>query len=590
LEGTRTAILEEIRHWAIDARSKPVFMLVDQAGTGKSTIAASMIEEWSKSWRMGAQFHFAKPATVTAENLACTLCRGIAEKIPEIRSRITTAITVHSEFLEDPLSAQLEWLVFTPLREERDELVATLHAVRKEKLDKDAMEVPENRIRLKRVDPDVQEAEKVYLEALEAVQDRPQDQEELKALEDSYIGYLVSLEGALANTLDNPPIIVIDALNECSAEDRAIILRSILRPVSSPYPFKLFLTSRPEHDIIARIEKSGSLIRRPEHSLLSSSNSPDQDISIYATKYLQDLLNPVQLSQFVKRANGLFIWASTAREFLNVTKPLVIGRFSLLMKPILKGSPLYALYAEILTAAASKHAYEIVLLKKVLQVIAVSREPLKVTAMDQILGVSPESGGSTTATIVASLRSVLSDGARGQPVHVLHPTFIEYLQSDLQPETFRFPLDGANALLAGGCLATLNEQLRYDICGVTIPSAPTPLNNDIADLKERLRKRTTSGLRYAAIYGLDHIAPISTNSKVMSRLQVFFQKRLLYWMELMSLLGKVSPLLRSVQALMARIQDVVKGEEGGEYNEEKKDTHKKLRTVLLFTSIYNDLY
>ncbi|CAG8677904.1 472_t:CDS:2, partial [Acaulospora colombiana] len=160
LKGTRTAALDEIRSWAVDPKSKPVFALVDQAGTGKSTIAASMVDEWSKSWRMGAQFHFNKPAIVTAESLATTLCKGIAEKIPEIRGRITAAINVHSEFMQDPISAQLEWLVFTPLREERDDLVATLHAIRKEKIEKGAMEVPEERPRSKRGDSNVQEAER----------------------------------------------------------------------------------------------------------------------------------------------------------------------------------------------------------------------------------------------------------------------------------------------------------------------------------------------------------------------------------------------------------------------------------------------
>ncbi|PVF93849.1 WD40 repeat-like protein [Serendipita vermifera] len=573
LKGTRTAVLDEIRSWAVDPKSKPVFALVDQAGTGKSTIAASMVDEWSKSWRMGAQFHFTKPAIVTAESLATTLCRGIAERIPEIRGRITTAINAHSEFMHDPISAQLEWLVFTPLREERDELVATLHAIRKEKVEKGAMEAPEERPRSKRGDSNVQEAERVYLKAVEALHDRPLDQEELKALEESYIAYLAALEEVVIAALDNPPIIVIDAFNECSIEDRAVVLRSILRPLSHPYPFKVFLTSRPEQDIITRIEKSVNLIRRSEHSLLSKSNA--SDVSIYAEKYLQDVLNPVQLTQFVKRANGLFIWASTAREFLNVTKPLVMGRFSLLLKPILRGSPLSALYSEILTAAASKHAYEIVLLKKILQVVAVSREPLKLSAMDEILGLSSELGGSTASTIVASFRSVLSDGAHSEPVQVLHPTFLEYLQSDSQPETFRFSLDAAHALLASGCLATLNEQLQYDNCGVARPGAPTPLNSEVENLKGRIRKKTTSGLRYAAIHGLWHVAPLSTTNKATSRLQVVFQKRLLYWIELMSLLGKVHPFLHSVQALKARIQDA-QGEEG-DNSEERKEIQKKLR-------------
>src|SRR4051794_8648754 len=42
-EGTRTAILERIRRWIADENTQqPIFSLMDLAGTGKSTIAATV--------------------------------------------------------------------------------------------------------------------------------------------------------------------------------------------------------------------------------------------------------------------------------------------------------------------------------------------------------------------------------------------------------------------------------------------------------------------------------------------------------------------------------------------------------------------
>jgi hypothetical protein len=118
-------------------------------------------------------------------------------------------------------------------------------------------------------------------------------------------------------------IVVIDALDECSMADRGKILDSLLAFIredrSGPCPLKILLTSRPEPDITSRIDTPAynNLVRRLNFSLWPTQDPSNQeDIRLYTAEHLSDLLTAKQMDRFVARAEGLFIWAATARHFL----------------------------------------------------------------------------------------------------------------------------------------------------------------------------------------------------------------------------------------------------------------------------------
>jgi hypothetical protein len=109
----------------------------------------------------------------------------------------------------------------------------------------------------------------------------------------------------------------------------------------------------------------------------------------------------------------------------------------------------------------------------------------------------------------------------------------------------------------------LLDKLKYDILEVMQPKAFAPLNKEIEDLEERIQNKTTNGLRYAAVYGLSHVA-FSLTVEVAGKLREFFEKKLLFWVEYMSYLGKIYPLLSSVHFLSKYLKEVM-STEGGDW-------------------------
>jgi MoxR-like ATPase len=173
-EGTRMEMLDGITQWATNANAEPMLALVDQAGTGKSTIAAHMTRKWEKEGSLLARFFFSKPSTVTANGFASTLAKDMKKSVPSLRPLVLAALKEHNDFSSCPLQQQLDWLVYTPLK-----------------------------------------------------------------------------------SLNESRILVIDALDECSKADRAVLLNSTLDFITSSdagsCPLKVLLTSRPEDDIVTRI-------------------------------------------------------------------------------------------------------------------------------------------------------------------------------------------------------------------------------------------------------------------------------------------------------------------------------------------------
>ena len=87
LEGTREKTRAAIGEWADEKGSdKPIFLLQDVAGSGKSTVANHMFGEWTREKRLVARFFFSRDKTTRSTNLFCsTVATAFTELDPTFK-------------------------------------------------------------------------------------------------------------------------------------------------------------------------------------------------------------------------------------------------------------------------------------------------------------------------------------------------------------------------------------------------------------------------------------------------------------------------------------------------------------------------
>ena len=77
LDGTRVDILQRIREWASSSDSPNIFLLTGIAGTGKSTVARTIAEEFKEKKKLGCYIFFERGKT-DSSTITSTVIRTIA--------------------------------------------------------------------------------------------------------------------------------------------------------------------------------------------------------------------------------------------------------------------------------------------------------------------------------------------------------------------------------------------------------------------------------------------------------------------------------------------------------------------------------
>ena len=91
---TRTKVLEDIQSWADSTTAAPMCWLSGPAGTGKTTVAHTIAEEYDKRGRLAATFFFWRKTGDRDDinKLAATLALQIAHKIPPAKEQMEEAL------------------------------------------------------------------------------------------------------------------------------------------------------------------------------------------------------------------------------------------------------------------------------------------------------------------------------------------------------------------------------------------------------------------------------------------------------------------------------------------------------------------
>jgi energy-coupling factor transporter ATP-binding protein EcfA2 len=372
-----------------------------------------------------------------------------------------------------------------------------------------------------------------------------------------------------------PVVIILDALDEGgSRQKRKELLDAFATELQKlPSYVKVLITSRDEPDIRAILGDMGISSRADVKS------ETEGDIRAYLKFRLSclskqyphipnDWPGEQSLDELVRRADGLFIWASVACNFIddNYSYDPDLGLQKLTsLENADRGEAeggLDNLYLTVLRGAfASQTGDTRNHFQHVVGAIVAVKEPLAIQTLDALLGLRrdtlqaplrlPEAKLvlTSSAGFISNLNPILrNDEASEGRVRVLHASIIDFFLDKQRSKEFHIDISGRNRMLAGRCIDRMRAFLKRDICSF---NSPTKLNRDIEDLEARIRAHFPRDFQYACRFWAEHLADAPHNDQeLLLEVRNFVFQHFLHWLEVMSLLNAIDyvvPMLELVE-------------------------------------------
>ena len=354
-------------------------------------------------------------------------------------------------------------------------------------------------------------------------------------------------------------VIVIDALDECKDEEPASAILSVLGRVASEIPkVKFFVTGRPEPRIREGF-RLPLLARVTDVFVLHEVEltQVNRDIRLFfrynfcelarRRQGLDDWPAKEDVDRLCKRSAGLFIYAVATVKFLDHKNNDPRGQLDLLLqspeRSDLEGdtklkaeTTLNKFSTSILEEAfGNDHPRDDPKIRSVLGAVVLAANPLSPSTIAAILRIR-------TADIflrLLSVHSLLILHDVDHPVRPFHKSFPDFITDPLRCINQRFRISPADCHLELliGCLELMNRTLERNMC--KLPD--TVINSEVDDLRERAERYIDHALRYACKSWYKHLIDGRTPRppEITSALHRFLEKKFLFWLELLSVLGAV---------------------------------------------------
>jgi hypothetical protein len=231
-------------------------------------------------------------------------------------------------------------------------------------------------------------------------------------------------------------VIVLDALDECGTADERAGLLTVLAEnfINLPTVIRTVVTSRAEIDIYNAFTSQHHILA---HELDITSPRNSDDVLSYFRHRMALIRNTnvhlrlgtdwpggEVLHRLVLRASGLFVWASTASEFIGGHDPR--KRLDVILRgDVASGAEdaVDGLYRTALESVGRWNDEDFVAdFRNILGVILLARQPLSNAAVDALLHLSERPSIHTI--------SLLGCVLQGRPtVRILHPSFADFLMT-----------------------------------------------------------------------------------------------------------------------------------------------------------------
>ena len=191
--------------------------------------------------------------------------------------------------------------------------------------------------------------------------------------------------------------------------------------------------------------------------------------------------------------------------------------------------------------------------RHVVGAIVTLRDGLSIASLARLLEVPFQS----VELCLRSLHSVLDVPSHpDQKIRLLHPSFHDFLVNRTRCYDLPFYVSerDVHAYLFSNCVLSMKTSLKRNMCGLTTPtSSPHEVNSGT------MTKRFPSHAQYACQYFLEHLFRWRPTALMMLDhmfgFMDFITRSLLFWIEAMSLMGKVTQAIDNFKALRQLCQD-----------------------------------
>ncbi|KAM6503402.1 WD40-repeat-containing domain protein [Amanita muscaria] len=522
-EGTRVALLREMADWATGTDESRMYILSGLAGIGKSTVAYTVASRAADLNLLGASFFFSRDEAdrKNAKKFFCTIAYQLCVYNESFAKAIGDVLLTErgSAATTKDLHEQLNALILDPLRN--------------------------------------------------IVQSRAR-----------------------------PILVVVDALDECDEDDEKAVVMGLSQLVRQLPSFKIILTTRPQPLVNYLLDNhDGHKIFRLQDI---EDKIVDGDIRLYLSYSLSQeqvrarLRNPKgewcasddDIESLVEATGRLFIIASTAVLYvLNNTLGDPGARMKKLLSEILQDrTPFHALnhfYSVIVRSAfqADDEDDDIVKCYQIIVgTIVILQTPLPVATLACLVSEESEK----IYGMLRNLQSVILLGSDEVP-RIYHKSFPDFLTNQARCKDPHLRIDPRmqHTWLAIRCMEIMNKELMFNILGLgdvtRFMSNKDGLKEDgITD--EQVQKKIPEELRYACVYWANHLEAANIEDvDLMNRLEKFADEHMLYWLEVLSLIGKLDLAHHAIRIVLRLLKSTA------------SDLHQLLSDALRFISKFYEV-
>ena len=340
-----------------------------------------------------------------------------------------------------------------------------------------------------------------------------------------------------------PIIFVIDALDECSDERELSALLKAIAGFKCSANVKFILTSRPETHILGT-PITDQALNEILHLHTIESDEVLEDIRMYINNMFAEHPLPdtepwytdADIASLANLANGLFIFASTAAEYILDTasadhrKDRLRTTLSTMKNSKVATGPLDKIYEFVITRASNAtkvEPHELAQTRQVLSCILVARMPLSLSALAELLDAKVD----VIRASLHRLRAVthVPDELDQPGLRALHASFGDYL-FERASDGIRVSRTDGEETLARSCLQVLAKRLHFNVSQSRSSYQPNPSSKpDFISL----------ALEYACLQWIYHVSSSPEPSSFDESINNAFKLRFLFWVEVMSVLGHI---------------------------------------------------